>query len=649
MAERSGGYLGDFEDGATVFCVFDSWNNAATGKDNVTTTGFVVADISVYKNGSATQRTSTSGYSVVGTDFDGHTGMNLFSLDLSDNTDSGFYAAGNEYFVIINSVTIDTSAVNLFPCSFSIERSGAAISLLKGTNSLANIEDKIDLLPLITEIISDGNPINATSGAVDNVTLVDATTNVTNLASGSAAISTTSGSFTNTDGGTETNTYAVTNQLDGVLHSVAPSAGDTNGYYEFSVGGNGVPVEIIWDGYANSNGDSYAVFGFNYTTASYEQIGTIVATNQSNVGQQTFVMTSTHVGSGVDSGKVRFRLDSSDGTNVSTDRVLCSYTAVDQASGYVDGSVWFDSTVSNTSTELGVDGTITNPVSSEASARTIANSANLRRIQCLPGSTYTLDQGYEKFQFLGFNYTLVLNGKSLDGSSATGARVSGNDAGSNPNYAVFTTCRMLGNTLGLHAFLDCVIAGDIALAEAGAISWLQCAASSSLEVPKFDFGVGLNSSTLTISKYSNDLEIVNMGAGTGSYKLFLEGNGALVIASSCSATSTVFKRGQWTVTDNAGGAVTVIEDDVASEVSSILADTVAIATLPDDILTKQMTEAYAANGVAPTMAESLFAIHQMLMDFSIGGTSYTVKKLDSSTTAFVVTLDSATNPTGATR
>ena len=649
MAERSGGYLGDFADGATVYCVFDSWNNATAGKDNVTTTGFVVADISVYKNGSATQRTSTSGYTVVATDFDGHTGMNLFSVDLSDDTDSGFYAAGNEYFVVINSVTIDTSAVNLYPCSFSIERAGGAISLLKGTNSLEDIEDKIDLLPVISDIVSDSNPINTTSGAIDNVTLVDTTTNVSNLASGSAAISTIAGSFTNTDGGTETNTYTSTHQLDGILHSVAPNAGNTDGYYEFSIGGTGVPVEVIWEGYANSNGDSYAVYGYNYGAASYEQIGTVTATNQTTVGQQTFIMTSVHVGSGADLGKVRFRFDSADGTNISTDRILCSYTAVDQSSGYVNGAVWYDSSVSNTNTELGVDGIITNPVSSEASARTIANSANLKRIQCAPGSTYTLDQSYEKFQFDGFNYVLALNGKSVDNSSFAGAVVSGNDSGTNPSYVIFSNCRMLGNTLGLHALLDCVIAGDMAISEAGAISWLRCVASSILAVPKFDFGGGLNASNLTISKYSNDLELENMGAGTGAYTVCLEGNGALVIAASCSATSTIFKRGQWSVEDNAGGEVTIVEDEVSSEVSEILADTAAISTLPTDLLTTQMTEAYAANGVAPTMAESLFAIHQMLMEFSISGTAYTVKKLDGATTAFVVTLDSATNPTGATR
>lgn len=68
-----------------------------------------------------------------------------------------------------------------------------------------------------------------------------------------------------------------------------------------------------------------------------------------------------------------------------------------------------------------------------------------------------------------------------------------------------------------------------------------------------------------------------------------------------------------------------------------------------DVLTTQMTESYAANGVAPTLAQAQFAIHQALMQFGISGTSLTVRKLDDSTTAFVVTLDSASAPTDAKR
>jgi hypothetical protein len=62
-----------------------------------------------------------------------------------------------------------------------------------------------------------------------------------------------------------------------------------------------------------------------------------------------------------------------------------------------------------------------------------------------------------------------------------------------------------------------------------------------------------------------------------------------------------------------------------------------------------MTEAYAADGTAPTLAQCLFLIQQSLHEFSISGTARTVKKLDGSTTAAVFTLDSATSPTSTTR
>lgn len=65
--------------------------------------------------------------------------------------------------------------------------------------------------------------------------------------------------------------------------------------------------------------------------------------------------------------------------------------------------------------------------------------------------------------------------------------------------------------------------------------------------------------------------------------------------------------------------------------------------------TAAMTESYAANTVAPTPVQALYAIHQMLQDFSISGTTYTVLKLDHATTAFLGTLDSATTPTSLTR
>jgi hypothetical protein len=68
-----------------------------------------------------------------------------------------------------------------------------------------------------------------------------------------------------------------------------------------------------------------------------------------------------------------------------------------------------------------------------------------------------------------------------------------------------------------------------------------------------------------------------------------------------------------------------------------------------DVLTTAMTEAYAADGAAPTLTQAIMLIQQILTEFAVAGTSITVKKLDGSTTAAVMTLDDGTNPTSSTR
>jgi hypothetical protein len=67
------------------------------------------------------------------------------------------------------------------------------------------------------------------------------------------------------------------------------------------------------------------------------------------------------------------------------------------------------------------------------------------------------------------------------------------------------------------------------------------------------------------------------------------------------------------------------------------------------VLTTQMTESYAADGTAPTLAQAIFLSMQNLQDFSFAGTTQTVKKIDGSTTAATYTLDDAVAPTSKTR
>ena len=94
-------------------------------------------------------------------------------------------------------------------------------------------------------------------------------------------------------------------------------------------------------------------------------------------------------------------------------------------------------------------------------------------------------------------------------------------------------------------------------------------------------------------------------------------------------------------------------DPAADTVANVT--TVATTTTNTDmltaaaILTTQMTEAYAADGVAPTLAQSLFLIQQALTEVAIVSTTETIKKLDGSTAAATLTLDDASSPTSKTR
>lgn len=118
-------YLGSFNTGSTVYLYFTT--HAQTGAAVAPSSAFESADVRIYKNGSATQRTSEAGYTMT-SPFDSITGLHLLSIDLSDNTDAGFYAAGNEYTVVLSpDETVDSLAVVKVLATFSIERSVSQI------------------------------------------------------------------------------------------------------------------------------------------------------------------------------------------------------------------------------------------------------------------------------------------------------------------------------------------------------------------------------------------------------------------------------------------------------------------------------------------------------------------------------------------
>ena len=114
--------LGVVRPGATIRIPFSSFD-----KDDgsaITMTNFAAADILVYKDGGTTERASTSGFTAT-TDFDSKTGKHVAIIDLSDNTTAGFWNAGSEYLVAIDSVTIDAVTTGGWIARFRIGYQGA--------------------------------------------------------------------------------------------------------------------------------------------------------------------------------------------------------------------------------------------------------------------------------------------------------------------------------------------------------------------------------------------------------------------------------------------------------------------------------------------------------------------------------------------
>lgn len=81
--------------------------------------------------------------------------------------------------------------------------------------------------------------------------------------------------------------------------------------------------------------------------------------------------------------------------------------------------------------------------------------------------------------------------------------------------------------------------------------------------------------------------------------------------------------------------------------------TTAIGNLNDvsaaDILGATVTEGFSTAGSDPTLAQILHEIRQGTLEFSISGTTLTVKKQDGLTVAMTFTLDDDANPTSRTR
>ncbi len=408
-----------------------------------------------------------------------------------------------------------------------------------------------DGLTALPEITADMVKISGDTVAADNLeamfdgtgyvddTAPSSRSQVDNFTVASAAISVAPRSapdgFVLTTGINEVNDEDSTVQLDGVLHTVEDDGGTTDVYYEFDIGAQGVPTTISWQGYARSNGNTWELYAWNWAGAAWEQIGIRVGKNNQSIVEQSFNLTTGHVGTGAELGLVRFRLYSTDGTRVAVDRILCSYAIVNESVGYANGAIWVDTNATNTNTVEYVDGVADNPVSTWAAALALNTALGLNRFRIAAGSAITLTNNSDYYEITGASYTLDLGSQSVQGLVGEGATVTGlGTAATIP--CQWSTCAFGAATIPPSRFDHCEFgheSGQFTAGSAGDYTMIDCVS-----------GVPGSGSPVFV--------FTGLGATTGINNRRWAGGSMYTLDSDCTLSHEVLAGGGTTVTT--GGA-----------------------------------------------------------------------------------------------
>lgn len=565
--------LGNIELGGLIVIPFNTFD--ANGA-SVTVTNLADTDVHIHRDGNAAQFTNPSAVTVF-IDFDGITGNHLIIIDTDVSSAVADFQEGSDFQIRLEGITVATQTLNVWIAVFSIVNRAGDITHVNGDQTgAANLKLQYNGTGL------SGDTFPATQSQLNQIALTG------------AAVSTPAkdspNGFTIAFGENEANDEDSTHAADGTYHDIeAQDDGGTEKidvYYEFAVGGDGIPTSVSWEGYLNKGGGvskNITVQAYNWGTTSWDQIGSIVS-GTSDVNE-TFTLFTSHVGTGANIGLVRIKFVTgtvafSSTTLLKTDQIFVSYAIIARTVGYADGAIWVNTVSGAAGTESFVNGTADNPVDTWADALTLSGNLNITRFHIINGSTVTLSANSDNYTLIGDGWTLALGGQSVAGAHFAGADVTGTGTGA--THPRFSHCHFGAVTLPPSDCEGCILEGTVTVGSAGNFFFEACQSGiAGTSTPVFDFGGALNSSDVNFRDYSGGIEIQNMGAGSGSYNMSLEGFGQLIINANCSATAAVSIRGHFTVSGDGTAIAAISFSDEAMFDHNSLLDTLQTAGYSD--------------------------------------------------------------------
>ncbi len=339
-------YIGDFLVGSTVNIYFSS--NDINGGRAAFSTPLEIADILIYKNVSTTEETvaGVAASCTLDDTHDARVGIHSLAIDLSNDEDTGFYAAGNDYTVILYpDETLDGQNISAVLCQFSIQNRYNAIvannldHLLKvavsNRDTMPEVVDDTILANLMTKTDGDTSDFDHETDSLEAIR--DAITEVSPQVHAATADNITTGTR---DAGTD---YENTETINGSYFQTSPVTPAVGGFglnvdLTFSVGTglSRVPAALNITGYFDAvPARDVHVWARNYLSSSYDQLsdsGSAMDGKETSNKNYQYLLNNNHVQTSDGEVKIRFTATSTTGAdNLYLDYVAVSSVAVEAA------------------------------------------------------------------------------------------------------------------------------------------------------------------------------------------------------------------------------------------------------------------------------------------------------------------------------
>jgi len=344
----------------------------------------------------------------------------------------------------------------------------------------------------------------------------------------------------------------------------------------FNIGG-GSPASIEMTGYLQGSNDDIRVQAWDYSKAvpAWVTIGTMIGTSSSSDATHAHNLTIGMVGTGADRGKVLIRFYNDNGgtdvaltsANFHIDQMLVAFNQ--GVEGYQFASIWHDSTgTTNANTVVGIDGTASNPVTTEAATITLLSNTNYNGIVNLPGSTYTAGAANDGLLIKNHGGTIDMNGQSFNDTHIFDGTITG--VGTAANEMEFHDCEIGTASVQKAHHYNCTFDGTESLTLAGNYHYINCQSGvAGAGSPVFAFSaVAITaefrrwSGSITFSGLTSD-DTITVGGEMGTIDL----------GSPASAVAVEIRGSYKSITNVGSASVNVTGAILAADVAAILVDT----------------------------------------------------------------------------